>query len=364
MDVPYLRGAHQRRQRIIEAVGSAALDGRPTTPERLFSWLGDIPIRAQANTGAEGYAAELFAVLSHSESTLPVAQEAHGLAQTAIVRAGRDLAGAAVLFRGTDAVTWRPEPPTPCFCGTLFGAGGTCSLSLSIWFRGGRAPSCCYFRSYMPTGLAKASRRSLANARTLRAVMRTVYGVLAKARSSSHVLAIAELLFAGHPLSFASASRIFRISRLAARKHLIRLERDGLAALATRRKSGLIYVARDGLMTFAQAGLTNVPKVSSRLAVTTVEPLSSDERARLDAITDEVSSRIDDLDRVIARLGFSDVMTIQRDVQIRANCDRNKPEGVKTISRAASQAIDISPTMRTIANRTARMLSLLPQSRQ
>ena len=42
----------------------------------------------------------------------------------------------------------------------------------------------------------------------------------------------------GHPLSFASAAKIFRFFTLAARNHLIRLERDGLAELATRRKTG------------------------------------------------------------------------------------------------------------------------------
>jgi len=67
LDISYLRTAHQRRQRIIDAVGSAAVDGRSTTQERLYAWLSEIPIQAQANLGAESYAAELFAVLANPE---------------------------------------------------------------------------------------------------------------------------------------------------------------------------------------------------------------------------------------------------------------------------------------------------------
>jgi DNA-binding transcriptional ArsR family regulator len=158
------------------------------------------------------------------------------------------------------------------------------------------------FDSYVTERLLKASRRALANARTLRDAVATVYTVLGKARTSSRVHAIAELLFAGHPLSIASASKIFRISRLAARKHLIRLGQDGLAELATRRKSGLIYIARDGLMTFNGASLVPPPKGSARLAVVTGKRLSTEERTRLDAITDDVANRMHDLDRMLARL--------------------------------------------------------------
>jgi hypothetical protein len=83
---------------------------------------------------------------------------------------------------------------------------------------------------------------------------------------------------------------------------LIRLARDGLAELATRRKSGLIYIARDGLMTFNQTGMAPAPKASTRLAVATSKPLSAEERTRLDAVTDDVAGRMHDLDRMLARL--------------------------------------------------------------
>jgi hypothetical protein len=83
---------------------------------------------------------------------------------------------------------------------------------------------------------------------------------------------------------------------------LIRLERDGLAELATRRKSGLVYIARDGLLTFNQSGLAPFPRVSTRLAVATSKPLSAEERTRLDAVADDVAGRMNDLDRMLARL--------------------------------------------------------------
>jgi len=270
LDIPYLRTAHQRRQRILEAVGSAAIDGRSTTPERLFAWLSDIPIQAQPNLGAEGYAAEFFRVLAQPEPSGALAREAYDLAAVARSRSARDpLAAAAVLFRGRDMVT---------------------------------PASRAVFDAFIADRLAKAARRALGNARTVRAAVETVYQVLGKARATSHVHGIAELLFAGHPLSFASAAKIFRISRLAARTHLIRLERDGLAELATRRKTGLIYIARDGLMTFAQTGPSPAPRASARLSVTTGRPLSADERAHLNAVSDDVAGRMADLDRTLARL--------------------------------------------------------------
>jgi hypothetical protein len=55
-------------------------------------------------------------------------------------------------------------------------------------------------------------------------------------------------------------------------------------------------------MTFNQAGLVPAPKATSRLAVTTGKPLTADERARLNAVTDDVAGRIHDLDRMLARL--------------------------------------------------------------
>jgi hypothetical protein len=55
-------------------------------------------------------------------------------------------------------------------------------------------------------------------------------------------------------------------------------------------------------MTFNQAGLIPPPKASTRLAVTTGKRLSAEERTRLDAVTDDVTSRMHDLDRMLARL--------------------------------------------------------------
>lgn len=303
LDIPYLRTAHQRRQRILEAVGSAAIDGRSTTPERLFAWLADIPIQAQPNLGAEGYAAELFRVLAESQPSGGLAAEAYDLAAAARSRAARDpLAGAAVLFRGRDMVTPASRAAYSLF---LRHALGPCEPALSPILFGLEAAAkrpAAVFDAFIADRLAKAARRALANARTLRTGIETLYHVLGRARATSHVHGIAELLFAGHPLSFASAAKIFRISRLAARNHLIRLEGDGLAELATRRKTGLIYIARDGLMTFARTGPSPAPKATTRLSVTTGRPLSADERAHLNAVSDDVAGRMADLDRTLARL--------------------------------------------------------------
>jgi DNA-binding transcriptional ArsR family regulator len=303
LDIPYLRAAHQRRQRILEAAGSASLDGRPTSPDRLFAWLGDIPIQAQANFGAEGYAAELFSILVSPERGHPLAAEARRLAEGARTYAGRDpLAGAAKLFRGHDVITAGSRAAYSIF---LRGVLGPAEPALSPVFMGLEAAaqrSASVFDSFIADRLAKGARRALANARTLRAGLAAAYGILGKARASSHVHTIAELLFAGHPLTIATTSKIFGISRLAARKHLMRLERDGLAEPAARRKSGIVYVARDGLMTFGQTTPSPIPRQSSRLAVRTSQPLSSDERSRLETVSDMVADRMHDLDRLLSRL--------------------------------------------------------------
>jgi hypothetical protein len=99
----------------------------------------------------------------------------------------------------------------------------------------------------------------LAGVRTLRSGLAAAYATLGKSRSFSHILPIAEL-FAGHPLTIASVSRIFGISRLVERKHLVWLEAEGLAEAMGRRKTGIVYVARDGLTTFCQASTSPAPK--------------------------------------------------------------------------------------------------------
>ena len=271
--------------------------------DRLFGWLAEIPIRAQANLGAEAYAAELFGLLTNPESPSPLGEEARALAAMARSRADRDpLAGAAVLFRGRDFVTPASRAAYFMFLRHALGPAEPAPSPLLFGIEAVARRPPAIFDSYVADRLLRASKQALVNARTLRTAVTTAYAVLGAARSSSNVHAIAELLLAGHPLSFASAGRIFKISRLAARKHLIRLERDGLAELATRRKSGRVYIARDGLMTFAQAGLPSPRKPSSPLALTTGTPLSIEERARLEAVTDEVSGRMHDLDRLLARL--------------------------------------------------------------
>jgi hypothetical protein len=303
LDIPFLRAAHQRRQRIIEAIGSASLDGRSTTPERLFAWLGEIPIQMQANLGAEGYAAEVFSALVAIHAQSPLGREAVELFRRAREAAGRDpLLAAANLFRGPDAVT---PASRAAFYHFLADALGPAQPAISPLLGGVEAAAkrpLAVFEAYMAERLAKASRRALANARTLRAGLSAVYNVLGKARASSHVHEIAELLFAGHPLNIAQVGRIFGISRLTARKHLLRLQADGLAELATRGKTGRIFIARDGLITFGQASLTPPPRANGRLAVSTSRPLSDQERARLVEVTDEVAGRMADLDRLLRRL--------------------------------------------------------------
>jgi hypothetical protein len=80
---------------------------------------------------------------------------------------------------------------------------------------------------------------ALAGARTLRSELaRGVHHLGQEPFVLAHP-PIAKQLFAGHPLTIASASRIFGISRLAARKHLVRLEAEGLAEAMGWRKTGL-----------------------------------------------------------------------------------------------------------------------------
>ena len=304
LDIAYLRSAHQRRQRIAEAAGSASLDGRPTTPERLYSWLGDVPLQAQANLGAEGYAGEVFAALNDVGSTA-LHQDAVELAEQVRSRVGRDvLGGAGFLLGGRESITVESRVALAIF---LRGILGAAEPALSPLLRGAEAAGrrgAIAFDRYMAERLAKAARRSLMGARTLRAGLAAANLALARDRSSSHVRSIVELLFAGHPLSISSTAKIFGISRLAARKHLLRLERDGLVDAASRGKTGVVYVARDGLMTFQPPAPSPraALKQTSRLAVSTGTPLTADERARLEAVADDVAERVRDLDRLLLRL--------------------------------------------------------------
>lgn len=303
LDIGYLRAAHQRRQRIAEAAGSASLDGRPTTAERLYSWLGDVPMQAQANLGAEGYAAGIFAGLNGGARS-ELHNEASALVEHVRAKVGRDvLGGGAHLLAGKDSITAESRLAFALF---LRGVLGPAEPALSPFLGGAEAAGrrgAAAFDRYLAERLAKAARRSLVGARALRDGLAAANLVLAKDRASSHVREVAELLFAGHPLSISSAARIFKISRLAARKHLLRLERDGLAEPASRGKTGVVYVARDGLMTFQSApSPRTLAKPSSRLSVATGKPLSADERVRLEAVADDVAARMQDLDRLLERL--------------------------------------------------------------
>lgn len=303
LDISYLRQAHQRRQRIREAAGSASLDGRDTDAQRLYAWLADIPIAAYSNLGGEAYAAEIFRALVDPAET-ELGQEASGLTAAAHDRAGDDLIEvAAFLFRGKDrlhaasrlafvlALRRSLGPAEPAISANLFGLQAAAQRP---------RPD---FDAFMARALAKAASQSLLAAGSLRRAVVSTRGALKGDRQSSAVHAIADLLFAGHPLSQAEAARIFKISRLAARAHLLRLVKLGLAEPATRRKSGQIYVARDEIMTFAAPPLPSrrAPSPNMTFNVSRGKPISEEERQRLDAATDEVAARMADLDRMLDR---------------------------------------------------------------
>jgi hypothetical protein len=303
LDVSYLRQGHQRRQRIIEAVASAELDGRSTTPERLYSWLADIPIEGRANLGGEGYAGALFRLLAAKQPDGPEGEAARRLLAQARRSAGRDpIEAAAALFRGRDAITSTARLAYALFLRDAFGPA---EPPISRFLYGLQAASQRprpVFDRFMAGALHKGARQAVGAARTLRLSIQGARSALAGDRASSRIHAIADLLFAGHPLSYAEAARIFRISRVAAREHLLRLQSLDLAEIATRRKTGHIFVARDGLLTFAAPPLPAPAKAAARLAVSKPMPLTDEDRARMEAVTDDVASRMADLDRMLARL--------------------------------------------------------------
>jgi hypothetical protein len=156
----------------------------------------------------------------------------------------------------------------------------------------------------MARSLAKAASQSLAAATALRTAIVSARFALKDDRQTSRIHPIADLLFAGHPLSQAEAARIFKISRLAARTHLLRLVALGAAEPATRSKTGQIYVARDEIMTFAAPPRFSrrAPTPKPALNVSPGKPLTEVERQRIDAATDEVFARMAELDRMLERL--------------------------------------------------------------
>jgi hypothetical protein len=302
LDIAYLRDAHQRRQRIFEAANSAALDGRPTDPERVYAFLGGIPLQASRHVWGEDYAAQIFhALIDPGASEL--GQEALALLASARDRAGGDfLATAALLFR-------RPEGNTTAsrlaLALALQKSAGPAEPAMSAVLHGleaARGRSMASFDLFMSAAFHKASIQSRDRARGLRASIAACLGALKGDRASSSIHQIAALLFAGHPLSYSGAADRFGISRGAAVGHLSRLVELGLAEPATRRKSGQIFVARDGVMTFQAPSPPRPDPAKTRLKVSTPHPLTPEERAQLGAISDDVGARVAELDRLLERL--------------------------------------------------------------
>ena len=303
LDASYLRQAHQRRQRIIEAVASAELDGRSTTPERLYSWLADIPIEARANLGGESYAAALFRVLASKRSEAAEADGARSLlARARRAAEGDPIEAAAALFRGREAVTATSRLAYWLFLRDAFGPAEPPISRFLYGLQAAAQRPRAEFDPFVAGALHKGARQAVGAARTLRGAVQSARGALAGDRTSSRIHAIADQLYAGHPLSYAEAARIFGISRVAAREHLMRLKSLGLAEIATRRKTGHIFVARDGLMTFAAPPLPATVKQSARLVASKPMPLTDEDRARMEAVADDVAARMADLDRMLARL--------------------------------------------------------------
>jgi hypothetical protein len=303
LDVSYLRQAHQRRQRIIEAVASAELDGRSTTPDRLYSWLSDIPIEGRANLGGDPYAAALFRLLASARGDGPEGEDARMLLVRARREAGEDpIEAAAVLFRGRDSITSTSRLAYALFLRKPFGPAEPPISRFLYGLQAAAQRPRPDFDRFMATALHKGANQALTAARTLRLAVQNARVALAGDRVSSRIHAIADLLYAGHPLSYVEAARIFHISRVAARDHLLRLQTLGLAEIATRRKSGHIFVARDGLFTFAAPPLRAVYRPATRLAATSLTPLSAEDRARLEEVADDVADRMADLDRLLSRL--------------------------------------------------------------
>jgi len=305
LNVGYLQAAHQRRQRIREAAASAQLDGRETTPERLYSWLSNIPLTAYGNLGGEAYAAEIFQALQTPRNS-DLAQEAGGLAEQAKVQAGGDpIEGAAVLFRGRDRVHAASRLAYSLYLRTIFGSAEPAVSDASAGLQTAAHLPRAQFDVRMGRVLARSCGQASAAAAALLKSVAIVQRALAGDRRTSRIHAVADLLFAGHPLAQAEAARLFGISRLAARTHLLRLAKLGLVEVATRRKYGQIFVARDGIMTFAlpthPQDVATANKVPGRLKVTVPAPMTAEERSRLDAATEEVALLMGEMDQLLAR---------------------------------------------------------------
>jgi hypothetical protein len=139
----------------------------------------------------------------------------------------------------------------------------------------------------------------------LRASVAACLAALKNDRTNSRIHRIAALLFAGHPLTYAGASARFGIAHTAAVEHISRLVDLDLAEPAVRRKTGQVFIARDGVMTFNAPPPPTQKATKSKLRVSFPSPLSPQERERLAAATEEVAADMAELDRVLARVSSS-----------------------------------------------------------
>jgi hypothetical protein len=302
LDNPYLRAAHQRRQRILEAASSAALDGRPTEPERLYAFLGDIPLRASRHVWGEEDAAKIFHALT-DPAACELGREARAILAGATSQAGEDyLALAGAIFRGHEGNTAAGRlalalglhklagPAEPAMSAVLHGLQAACRRPLPA------------FEMFISTAFYKACVQSRDRARALRASIAASLSALKNDRADSRIHGISALLFAGHPLTYAGAAARFGITDTAAVEHVSRLVELGLAEPAVRRKTGQVFIARDGVMTF-NAPPTPAPKAQKiRLRIAAPSPLTGEEKERLGAVSDDVAEKIADLDRLLVRL--------------------------------------------------------------
>jgi hypothetical protein len=308
LDNPYLRAAHQRRQRILEAASSAALDGRPTEPERLYAFLGDIPLRASRHVWGEEDAAKIFHALIDPPAS-ELGREARAILAGATSQAGDDfLALAGVIFRGHEGNTAAGRLALALALRKLAGAAEPAMSAVLHGLQAACRRPLPAFEEFVSTAFYKACVQSRDRARALRASVAASLSALKNDRADSRIHGIAALLFAGHPLTYAGAAARFGITDTAAVEHVSRLVELGLAEAAVRRKTGQVFIARDGVMTF-NAPASPAPKLAkSRLRVSLPSPLTPEDRERLAAASDEVAADIAELDRVLAR--FSSAKTI------------------------------------------------------
>jgi hypothetical protein len=305
LDSAYLRQAHQRRQRLIEAATSSELDGRPTSPERLFAFLGDVPVQASRHLFGEEHAAQLFHALTNPGAS-ELGREALGLIGDAEASGDGLLSNTVTLLRRGEGNTAATRlaltlmvrkalgPAEPALSGFLHGLQAAMQRSTGA------------VEDFLSMAIYKASLQSRDNARTLRAAVVSSLIALKDDRADSGIHAIAALLLAGHPLTYGAAAAKLDMSRAAAVEHITRLVNLGLVEPATRRKTGQAFIARDGVLTFQPPA----PPPSrnkgqdwrpSGAKLPLPIPLTEEQRARIEAVSDDVASRIEDLDRLLRR---------------------------------------------------------------